>query len=77
MSGAFSSQLARLSWLLYEFANHPFSVVVVIFVYPVDFKRFASLGFAEMGDLLWGISGSVSTFRVALVSPVLGAAADL
>lgn len=28
----------RLSWLLYDFANNAFSVMIVTFVYPVYFK---------------------------------------
>ena len=32
------AKLDRLSWLLYDFANNSFSVMIVTFVYPVYFK---------------------------------------
>lgn len=71
------SKLARLSWLLYDFANNPFSIVVITFVYPVYFKTVVCAGFEDLGDLLWGINGSLSMVFVAILSPVLGAVADL
>lgn len=68
---------ARFGWLLYDFANNAFSVMIVTFVYPVYFKGVVAAGMGNLGDLLWGVSGSISLVVVALVSPVLGAAADL
>ena len=67
----------RLGWLLYDFANNSFSVMIVTFVYPVYFKSVVCAGLGNLGDLFWGINGSVSLVVVALLSPVLGAAADL
>jgi UMF1 family MFS transporter len=67
----------RLGWLLYDFANNSFSVMIVTFVYPVYFKSVVCAGLGNLGDLLWGVNGSVSLVIVALLSPVLGAAADL
>jgi UMF1 family MFS transporter len=67
----------RLGWLLYDFANNSFSVMIVTFVYPIYFKSVVCAGLGNLGDLLWGVNGSVSLVIVALLSPVLGAAADL
>ncbi len=71
------AKLHRLSWLLYDFANDPFSVVIITFVYPVYFITVVCTGFEELGDLLWGINVSLSMVLVAFLSPVLGAVADL
>lgn len=71
------AKLHRLSWLLYDFANDPFSVVIITFVYPVYFITVVCAGFEELGDLLWGINVSLSMVLVAFLSPVLGAVADL
>jgi MFS transporter, UMF1 family len=68
---------ARLGWLLYDFANNAFSVMIVTFVFPVYFKGVVCAGLGNLGDLLWGAAGSISLVVVALLSPVLGAAADL
>jgi UMF1 family MFS transporter len=72
-----SARTDRLGWLLYDFANNSFSVMIVTFVYPVYFKSVVCAGLGNLGDLLWGVNGSVSLVIVALLSPVLGAAADL
>jgi len=71
------AKLDRLSWLLYDFANNSFSVMIVTFVYPVYFKNVVCAGLGNLGDLLWGINGSLSLVVVAFLSPVLGAVADL
>ncbi len=71
------AKLDRLSWLLYDFANNSFSVMIVTFVYPVYFKGVVCAGLGNLGDLLWGINGSLSLVVVAFLSPVLGAVADL
>src|SRR5712692_1210963 len=51
--------------------------MIVTFVYPVYFKSVVCAGLGNFGDLLWGVNGSVSLIVVALLSPVLGAVADL
>ena len=71
------AKLDRFSWLLYDFANNSFSVMIVTFVYPVYFKNEVCAGLGNLGDLLWGISGTFSLLGVAFLSPILGAAADL
>jgi UMF1 family MFS transporter len=63
------------SWLLFDFANTSFSVMMVTFAFPLYFKNVICAGDSS-GDALWGFSVSLSMLLVALVSPVLGAAAD-
>ena len=63
------------SWLLFDFANTSFSVMMVTFAFPLYFKN-VICGGDPTGDALWGFSVSLSMLLVALVSPVLGAAAD-
>lgn len=63
------------SWLLFDFANTSFSVMMVAFVFPLYFKNVICQGEAS-GDALWGFSISLSMMLVAVISPVLGAAAD-
>jgi UMF1 family MFS transporter len=75
--GNSAHSLTRTGWLLYDFANNSFSVMIVTFVYPVYFKSVVCAGLGNLGDLLWGVNGSLSLVIVALLSPVLGAAADL
>lgn len=63
------------SWLLFDFANTSFSVMMVTFAFPLYFKNVICQGDPQ-GDQLWGNSVSISMLLVALVSPVLGAQAD-
>lgn len=63
------------SWLLFDFANTSFSVMMVTFAFPLYFKN-VICGGEPQGDALWGASLSISMLVVALISPVLGAAAD-
>ncbi len=72
------------AWVLYDFANTSFSVIMVTVVFAVYFRDYI-VGDLTMdipwlsenpGDLLWSIAGSLSMFLVALTSPVLGAVAD-
>jgi MFS transporter, UMF1 family len=63
------------SWLLFDFANTSFSVMMVTFVFPLYFKNIICKG-DPSGDALWGFSISLSMLLVAVISPVLGAAAD-
>ena len=63
------------SWLLFDFANTSFSVMMVTFAFPLFFKNVICQG-EPSGDALWGFSISLSMLLVALISPILGAAAD-
>jgi UMF1 family MFS transporter len=68
------SRLRLAAWLLFDFADTAFVVVVVTFVWGLYFKRVVVAGPA--GDLLWGLSGALSTLLVIFAAPLLGAAAD-
>jgi UMF1 family MFS transporter len=70
------SQRSRIvAWLLFDFANTSFSVMMVTFAFPLFFKNVICAG-DPSGDAMWGTIVSVSMLLVALVSPVLGAQAD-
>ncbi|NTV01619.1 MAG: MFS transporter [Chlorobiaceae bacterium] len=63
------------SWLLFDFANTSFSVMMVTFAFPLYFKN-VICGGDPSGDAIWGACISISMLLVALISPVLGAQAD-
>lgn len=71
----FASRARILSWTLFDFANTAFYVLILTVGYPLYFKKIVAGG-SMQGDALWGISFSVSMLFVALLSPILGAAAD-
>ena len=63
------------SWALYDFANSPFTTLVVTFIYSTYFTQ-AIAGDAIRGTVLWSRAVALSAIAVALISPVLGALAD-
>ncbi|HLP14622.1 MAG TPA: MFS transporter [Bacteroidota bacterium] len=62
-------------WTLFDFANTSFSVIVVAVGYSLYFKEIVAGG-SGRGDFLWGTAVSISMLLTALISPILGAAAD-
>jgi UMF1 family MFS transporter len=64
----------RWAWYFYDFGNSAYAAVILLAVYSAYFKG-QVVGGAE-GTRLWGISISIATFVVAIISPILGALAD-
>ncbi len=63
------------SWALYDWANSAFTTLVVTFIYATYFTK--SFGTdPELTASWWGRAVSLSALAIAILSPVLGAAAD-
>ena len=74
------------AWSLYDFANSSFTTLVVTFIYGTYFTGYMALApdvtgarvpDAELGTVLWSRGVTLTAIVVALLSPVLGALADL
>ncbi|NNC63277.1 MAG: MFS transporter [Gammaproteobacteria bacterium] len=63
------------SWALYDFANSPFSTLVVTFVFGTYFTQ-AIASDPITGTTLWSRAMTITALVVAICSPVLGALAD-
>lgn len=63
------------AWCLYDAANSAFGTVIVTFVYSLFFARVVA-GDETQGNVLWNYMMGVSGLFLAVLSPVLGAAAD-
>jgi UMF1 family MFS transporter len=63
------------SWALYDFANSPFTTLVITFVYATFFTQ-AIADDPISGTALWGRAITITALVVAIFSPVLGALAD-
>jgi MFS transporter, UMF1 family len=72
---AYGSTRAIWSWALQDFANSPFTTLVVTFVYATYFTQ-AIAPDPITGTELWSRAVSITALIVALASPVLGAIAD-
>ena len=64
------------SWSIYDFANQPFTTIVITFIYSTFFASTIFIGSEEAGVSLWGKAITISSLIVACLSPLMGAIAD-
>ena len=62
-------------WAMFDFANSPFTTLVVTFVYATYFTK-AIAENEVVGTALWSRGVTITALVVALASPLLGAVAD-
>lgn len=66
------------AWALYDWANSAFATTISAAVLPVYFGQVATAGLPDGSGLtLWSYTNAAALLIVALVSPLLGALADL
>jgi UMF1 family MFS transporter len=63
------------SWAFYDFANSPYTTLVVTFIYAVYFTEVIASD-TITGTALWSRGMTATYLVVALLSPILGAVAD-
>ena len=63
------------SWAIYDFANSPFTTLVVTFVYATYFTQVIAPD-PVTGTVLWSRAVTITALVVAICSPILGALAD-
>lgn len=63
------------SWCLFDWANSAFTTLVVTFIYSTYFTK-AIAPDEVTGTALWSRAVSISAIVIAVLSPILGAAAD-
>jgi len=66
------------SWIMYDWANSAYSLIIVTAILPIYFKYVASnAGVAEStSTALWGYASSIGTLLISLLAPILGTIAD-
>ena len=70
-----ASRRAVVSWCFYDFANSPFTTLVVTFIYASYFTQ-AIAPDTISGTLSWSRAVTITAVAVALLSPILGVVAD-
>lgn len=63
------------SWSLFDFANSTYAIIVAALVYQFYFKNVVTEN-APASDFYWAVGINISMVLTAVLSPVLGAAAD-
>lgn len=65
------------SWALYDWANSAFATVILATVLPIFYKDVAGINLpGNLATSYWGYTQTISMVIIALISPILGAAAD-
>ena len=64
-----------LAWSMYDFANQPFTNLVVTFIYGTFFTTVIAAN-AIVGTQQWSHAVSITAIIVALLSPLMGSLAD-
>lgn len=73
--GADKVALGRWSWALYDWANSPFTTLIITFVFPA-YLQTALVGDPVVGQSIWGYAVAGGGLVIAVLAPVLGAIAD-
>src|SRR5512139_2413531 len=68
---------AIISWILYDFGMAWFSMVIITAYFILYFKEVVVGGDKGYGDFLWGIAVSTAMLLSVVLSPFLGAVADM
>ena len=63
------------AWSLYDFANQPFTTIIVTFIYSAFFVKVIAVNEQE-GTFLWTSAIAITAVIVSVLSPILGALAD-
>lgn len=71
-----ATRRAKAAWCFYDWANSAFPTVIVTFVFAAYFAKAVAPNPIE-GTAMWGYALSASGIAIALVSPVVGAIADM
>ncbi len=71
-----SSRRGLIGWALYDWANSPFSTLIITFVFATYFSRAIVGGDGSEGQTLWAYTIGISGILIAILSPILGAIAD-
>ncbi|WP_027634356.1 MFS transporter [Clostridium hydrogeniformans] len=65
------------SWILYDWANSAYSIVITTAILPVFFKQVAANNInSATSTAYWGYSNSIATLIISILAPLLGAIAD-
>ncbi len=63
------------AWSLYDFANQPFTTIIVTFIYSAFFVKVIAPN-PQIGTAMWANAIAITAIIVAVLSPILGAIAD-
>ncbi len=69
------SKKSMAAWCFYDWANTAFGTVIITFIFGVYFSRHI-VGDETEGSAMWSFAIAISGLIIAVLAPILGAAAD-
>jgi len=69
-----TSRSSQWAWVMYDFGNSAYALIVMTLFYPLFFARHVAPG--PRATALWGITAALSVLLVGVIGPALGAYAD-
>jgi UMF1 family MFS transporter len=65
------------AWAMYDWANSAFATVILATVLPIFYKDVAGINLpGNLATSYWGYTQTIAMIIIAVISPILGAAAD-
>jgi UMF1 family MFS transporter len=65
------------SWILYDWANSVYSMVITVGIFPIFFKTYIAESMDDQtSTYYWGMANTVAALVMAVMAPILGALAD-
>ena len=65
------------AWAMYDWANSAFATVILATVLPIFYKDVAGVNLpGNLATSYWGYTQTIAMIIIAVISPILGAAAD-
>jgi len=66
------------SWILYDWANSAYSIIITAVILPLFYKSIATESglAAHVADSYWGYATSIATLLIATLAPILGTIGD-
>jgi len=78
MSKARKMSSAEKSWILYDFANSSYGLIVLTTILPIYYKSHVAANLPDaVSTADWGFANAGAGLLIALLAPVLGAIADV
>lgn len=74
MIGKYSKKRV-FAWSMYDFANQPFTTLIITFIYGTFFTKVIAEN-EIIGTALWSRAMTITGLTVAILSPIMGAIAD-
>ena len=66
----------RKSWILYDWANSVYSLVITTALFPIYFKAKEAGLSGATSTAYWGYANSFATLLISILAPILGTVAD-